>query len=136
MNNGAFYPTNWDIQGYGELVAPIPSHANGRGKLNQRFADPAAVFASFAHALPGQSGTRNPMRGDGFFDWDEGVNKSFNLTERWKLILRWDMFNVSNSVRFDSHSVNATLDNPLNFGQATGLLTNYRLAQFAARVEF
>ncbi len=136
MNNGAFYPTNWDIQGYGELVAPIPSHAKGRGKLDQRFADPAAVFASFAHALPGQSGTRNPMRGDGFFDWDEGVNKSFNITERWKLILRWDMFNVSNSVRFDSHSINSTLDNPLNFGQATGLLTNYRLAQFAARVEF
>lgn len=136
MNNGAFYPTNWDIQGLGELVAPIPSHANGRGKLNQRFADPAAVFASFAHGLPGQSGTRNPMRGDGFYDWDEGVNKNFNITERTKLILRWDMFNMTNSVRFDSHSIDSTLDNPLNFGQATGLMTNYRLAQFAARIEF
>jgi hypothetical protein len=46
------------------------------------------------------------------------------------------MFNVTNSVRFDPHSINATLDNPQSFGNATGLLTNYRLAQFAARFEF
>jgi hypothetical protein len=136
MNNGAYYPTNWDIQGYAELVTPIPSHANARGSLTQRFADPATVFASFAHGLPGQSGTRNPMRGDGFFDWDEGVNKSFPLGERFKVILRWDMFNMTNSVRFDPQSISATLDNPQSFGQATSLLTNYRLAQFAARLEF
>jgi hypothetical protein len=136
MNNGAYYPTNWDIQGYGQLVTPIPSHANARGSLTQRFADPTAVFAAFAHALPGQSGTRNPMRGDGFFDWDEGVNKTFSIKEKVKLILRWDMFNMTNSVRFDPHSINSTLDNPQSFGNATGLLTNYRLSQFAARVEF
>jgi hypothetical protein len=136
MNNGAYYPTNWDIQGYAELTSKIPSHAGARGSLTQRFADPAAVFASFQHALPGQSGTRNPLRGDGYFDWDQGVNKTFGLGDRAKLILRWDMFNITNSVRFDPQSINATLDNPQSFGQATALLTNYRLAQFAARVEF
>ena len=136
VNNGAYYPTNWDIQGYAQQVGPIPSRANGRGHLTQRFADPTAVFASFAHALPGQSGTRNPLRGDGYFDWDQGVNKTLSLTERLKLILRWDMFNVTNSVRFDPQSISSTLDNPQKFGQATSLLTNYRLAQFAARVEF
>ncbi len=136
VNNGAYYPTNWDIQGYAEQVAPIPSRANAKGSLTQRFADPAAVFASFAHALPGQSGTRNPLRGDGYFDWDEGLNKTLPLTERFKLILRWDMFNVTNSVRFDPQSINSTLDNPQKFGQASALLTNYRLAQFAARIEF
>jgi hypothetical protein len=46
------------------------------------------------------------------------------------------MFNLTNSVRFDSHSISATLDNPVSFGQATVLLTNKRLAQFSARVEF
>ncbi|HEY1578863.1 MAG TPA: carboxypeptidase-like regulatory domain-containing protein [Terracidiphilus sp.] len=136
MNNGAYYPTNWDIQGYGQLVSSIPSHANSHGHLTQRFADPAAVFASFAHGLPGQSGTRNPLRGDGFFDWDQGVNKTLSVTDRAKLILRWDMFNMTNSVRFDPQSINSTLDNPQSFGQATAELTNYRLAQFAARIEF
>jgi hypothetical protein len=136
MNNGAYYPTNWDIQGYGEQVTPIPSRANGHGKLAQRFADPAAVFAAFAHALPGQSGSRNPLRGDGFFDWDQGVNKTLPIKDNVKLVLRWDMFNISNSVRFDPQSISSTLDRPQSFGEATALLTNYRLAQFAARLEF
>jgi hypothetical protein len=136
MNNGAYYPTNWDIQGYAELVSKIPAHAASRGSLTQRFSDPAAVFASFDHALPGQSGTRNPLRGDGFFDWDQGINKTFTIGEFAKLVIRWDMFNITNSVRFDPQSISATLDNPQSFGQATSLLTNHRLAQFAARVEF
>ena len=136
VNNGAYYPTNWDIQGFAEQVAPISSKANARGHLSQRFTDPAAVFASFAHALPGQSGSRNPLRGDGFFDWDEGVTKTFPLTKRTRVVVRWDMFNVTNSVRFDPQSISSSLDNPQSFGQATALLTNYRLAQFAARLEF
>jgi hypothetical protein len=136
VNDGAYYPTNWDIQGFATQVAPIPSHAAQRGHLTQRFADPASVFASFDFTLPGYSGTRNPLRGDGYYDWDTGLNKTFPITERAKLQLRWEMFNVTNSVRFDSHSINSTLDNAANFGQASVLLTNKRLAQFAARVEF
>ncbi len=136
MDNGAYYPTNWDIEGWATLASKIPSHAAARGHLTQRFADPQTVFNSFEHALPGDSGTRNPMRGDGYFDWDTGLDKTFKITERTNVQLRWEMFNLSNSVRFDSHSISSTLDNPQNFGQATALLTNKRLAQFSARVEF
>lgn len=136
MDNGAYYPTNWDIEGWATQISKASSHAAARGHLTQRFADPAAVFASFDHALPGDSGTRNPLRGDGYFSWDTGLDKNFAITERIKLQLRWEMFNVTNSVRFDSHSISATLDNPQNFGEATALLTNKRLAQFAARIEF
>ncbi len=136
MDNGAYYPTNWDIEGWATLTSKIPSHAAARGSLTQRFADPATVFASFSHALPGESGTRNPMRGDGYFSWDSGLDKEFKVGERVKVQVRWEMFNITNSVRFDSHSISATLDNPQNFGQATALLTNKRLAQFSARVEF
>jgi hypothetical protein len=136
VDNGAYYPTNWDIEGWASQISKIPSHAAARGSLTQRFADPATVFASFGHALPGDSGTRNPLRGDGYFAWDSGLHKEFSLTERAKLQLRWEMFNITNSVRFDSHSISATLDNPQNFGEATAPLTNERLAQFSARVEF
>jgi hypothetical protein len=136
VDNGAYYPTNWDIEGWASQISKIPSRANQRGSLTQRFADPAAVFASFDHALPGDSGTRNPLRGDGYFSWDAGLDKEFHITEHAKLQIRWEMFNITNSVRFDSHSISATLDNPQNFGQATVLLTNKRLAQFSARVEF
>jgi hypothetical protein len=136
MDNGAYYPTNWDIEGWATLASKIPSRAAQRGHLTQRFADSQTVFNSFTHALPGDSGTRNPMRGDGYFSWDSGLDKDFKVTERVKAQIRWEMFNITNSVRFDSHSISATLDNPQNFGQATALLTNKRLAQFSARVEF
>ena len=136
VNNGAYYPTNWDIQGFATQIAPIPSRAAKRGHLTQRFADPQAVFNSFDFTLPGGSGTRNPLRGDGYFSWDTGLNKTFPIRDRTRLQLRWEMFNVTNSVRFDSHSISSTLDNGPNFGQANTLLTNKRLAQFAARVEF
>ena len=76
------------------------------------------------------------MRGDGYYDWDAGLNKSFSIAERLRVQLRWETFNVTNSVRFDSHSINSTLDNATNFGNATVLLTDQRKAQLAARIEF
>ncbi len=136
VDNGAYYPTNWDIEGWASQISKIPSGALKKGHLTQRFADPQAVFASFDHALPGDSGTRNPLRGDGYFAWDAGLDKTFKFTDRFNFQLRWEMFNITNSVRFDSHSIDATLDNPTNFGQASTLLTNKRLAQFSGRFEF
>ena len=64
------------------------------------------------------------------------MDKEFHITEHARLQFRWETFNITNSVRFDSHSISATLNNPQNFGQATALLTNKRLAQFSGRIEF
>lgn len=136
LDEGSSWPTNWDIEGWATQVARIPSRAAKHGHLAQRFADKDAVFAAFDYTLPGSSGTRNPMRGDGYYDWDAGLNKTFSLTERARLQVRWEMFNVTNSVRFDPHSINSRLDNPTNFGNATVPLTDQRKAQFAARFEF
>ena len=46
-----------------------------------------------------------------------------------------ELFNVTNSVRFDAQSVSANITNPNGFGNATATLTNPRLAQFYGRVE-
>ncbi|HTJ29825.1 MAG TPA: carboxypeptidase-like regulatory domain-containing protein [Acidobacteriaceae bacterium] len=136
VDNGAFYPTNWDIEGWAMQRSKIPSAATKRGHLQQRFADKDAVFAAFDHALPGESGTRNSLRGDGYYAWDAGLDKTFQLFDHAKLQFRWEMFNITNSVRFDSHSISATLDNQQNFGNATGELANKRVAQFSGRIEF
>jgi carboxypeptidase family protein len=136
VNEGGNWPTNWDIEGWATQVTKIPKRAAARGHLAQRFADPQAVFAAFDYTLPGDSGTRNPLRGDGYYDWDAGLNKSFPITEHTRLQVRWETFNVTNSVRFDSHSINSSLDNATNFGNATVLLTDQRKAQLAARFEF
>ncbi|QNI37155.1 TonB-dependent receptor [Edaphobacter albus] len=133
VNNGSNYPTNYDIQGFATQIGKIPG---GRGKLQQQFANPAAVLAAFDFTLPGGSGTRNPLRGDGFFQEDAGLEKAFSLTERLKVKAGIELFNVTNSVRFDAQSVSSSIGSPNNFGNATKLLTNPRLAQFHARVEF
>jgi hypothetical protein len=133
VSDGGNYPTNYDIEGFATQIASIP---RGRGKLQQRFAHPDAVYAAFDYALPGDSGTRNPLRGDGYFEQDAGLGKTFDFTERYKLKFGIEVFNVSNSVRFDPHSISANIDNETSFGFATAELTNPRLAQFYGRFEF
>jgi hypothetical protein len=133
VNNGANFPTNYDIQGFATQISKIPA---GRGKLQQQFVNPAATLAAFDFTLPGDSGTRNPLRGDGYFEEDAGLGKTFILSDRFKLKAGIEVFNVTNSVRFDAHSVSASIDNPSSFGNATATLTNPRLAQFYGRFEF
>jgi hypothetical protein len=133
VNNGNNFPTNYDIQGLATQVMPIP---HGRGKLNQQFADPTTVFAAFDFTLPGDSGSRNILRGDGYFEQDAGLGKTFPVSDRLRIKAGLEVFNVTNSVRFDAHSVSARIDNPNGFGTATSALTNPRLAQFYGRIEF
>lgn len=133
VNNGGNFPTNYDIQGFATKIGPIP---HGRGKLQQMFADPAAAFAAFDFGLPGDSGSRNILRGDGYFEQDAGLAKTFPINERFRVKAGMEVFNVTNSVRFDAHSVSATITNPNGFGNATATLTNPRLAQFYGRIEF
>jgi hypothetical protein len=67
---------------------------------------------------------------------DAGLSKVFNPTERVRLRLRWDVFNVTNSVRFDVNSIGNRLDQPATFGVYTQTLTNPRVMQVALRIEF
>lgn len=136
VDNGSRWPTNWDIEGFATQSQPIPSGAVKRGNGQQMFADPAAVYGSFRQAYPGESGNRNPLRGDGYYTWDAGLDKSFVLHENARLQFRWEVFNLTNSVRFDPHSVSASLDYPSSFGLAGSTLTDKRVMQLSARVEF
>ncbi len=52
---------------------------------------------------PGEAGERNNFRGDGYFGIDSGLSKSWNLWERQTLKFAWEVFNVTNSVRFDTN---------------------------------
>jgi hypothetical protein len=133
VNNGNNFPTNYDIQGLATQIAKIPK---GRGVLNQQFANPAAVLSAFDFTLPGDSGSRNTLRGDGYFEQDAGLGKTFPVNDRMRVKVGAEVFNVTNSVRFDAQSVSSRIDNPNGFGTATTALTNPRLAQFYGRFEF
>jgi len=58
------------------------------------------------------------------------------LVRETKLQLRWEVFNITNTNRFDVQSIAPELDISSTFGNYTGLLTNPRVMQFAFRYEF
>lgn len=136
IDEGSTWPTNWDIEGWGQFVGPLSSADLKRGQGPNAFANPQGVFNAFRIDYPGESGTRNPLRGDGYFGLDAGIAKVFQPTERVKVRFRWDVFNVTNSVRFDVASIGNRLDQPTTFGAYTQTLTNPRVVQVALRVEF
>jgi hypothetical protein len=102
------------------------------------FPNPNAAFNGFQFTAPGQSGNRNPLRGDGFVSWDSSLSKHWQMpySEHHSLQFRWEVFNVPNSTRFNVQSNLPQLDQKTSFGQYTGLLTNPRVMQFALRYEF
>jgi hypothetical protein len=110
-----------------ELLANVPT---GVGIRTGYF------FAKRDRIYVGVPAKGNPLRGDGYFEEDVGLGKTFILSDRFKLKACIELFNVTNSVRFDAHSVSAAIDNPSSFGNATGTLTNPRLAQFYGRFKF
>jgi hypothetical protein len=103
------------------------------------FKDPAAAVSAFRFAYPGESGQRNELRGPGYFGIDSSLSKSWKIQESKELTFRWEVFNVSNSVRFDVGTMsfnNASISTASTFGRYTQTLTRPRIMQFALRFAF
>jgi hypothetical protein len=100
--------------------------------------DPSAAGNFLRLPFPGESGTRNNFRGQGFFGVDLGVNKTFHFTEQQTLRFSAYAYNLTNSVRFDpaTITVNGALTNPSTLGQYSGTLTKPRVMEFALRYQF
>jgi hypothetical protein len=148
VDNGySNFPTNFEQEGNANLVGHVKTGAYyltsgpDAGNVNI-FANGPAAINSFAPAYAGQSGQRNVIRGDGFFGIDLGLAKRWAMpwSEKQSLQFRWEVFNVTNSVRFDVQSSllssALTLGSGGSFGNYSGLLTNPRIMQFALRYEF
>jgi hypothetical protein len=149
ISNGATWPTNWQLPGNATLIgtphtkttkvaaagansyvslfpSPLPELPNGLG------------LGPFRHNFPGESGTRNQVRGDGFATLDLALSKAWKMpyAESHLVRLRWEVFNVPNLTRFDVASITNGLDQGSAFGKYSGLLTNPRVMQFSLRYEF
>jgi len=148
VDNGySNFPTNFEQEGNANLIAPVKTGAYhissgpDAGNVNI-FANGPDARSSFAPAYAGQSGQRNVIRGQGFFGIDLGLAKRWTMpwSEKQTLQFRWEVFNVTNSVRFDVQSSllssALTLGSGQSFGNYSGLLTNPRIMQFALRYEF
>jgi len=133
------FPTNGGDQGsLATLVGHVRTGTTKDGGIVSMFPDADAAFNAFAFTAPGQSGSRNVLRADGFLSWDSSLSKRWLMpyNEQHSLQFRWEVFNVGNFTRFNALSNLPSLDQKTTFGNYTGLLTNPRVMQFALRYEF
>ena len=143
VDNGfSNFPTNFEMEGNADKVGPVKTGVFFNTGTPNIFANGPAAINSFAPAYAGESGERNNIRGEGYFGIDLGLAKRWLMpwSEQQSLQFRWEVFNVTNSPRFDVQS--ALLSNSLglgsgtSFGNYSGLLNNPRIMQFALRYEF
>jgi Carboxypeptidase regulatory-like domain len=143
ISNGYQWPTNWQLGGNAQLIAPVKTGAfpvtSGPDAGNiSIFSNGPDAINDFQSPFPGSGGARNQIRGQGFFNIDMGLAKRWKMpwSERQSLQFRWEVFNITNSVRFNVQSSGSEVDISNTFGNYTGLLTNPRVMQFALRYEF
>jgi hypothetical protein len=141
--NGFQWPTNWQLGGSAFLVSPVntgvfkTTDSSGNAVVSV-FKSGTAGINALTNPFPGESGARNQVRDVGFFNVDLGLAKRWRMpwSEKQSLQLRWEVFNVTNTNRFDVQSIAPELDISSTFGNYSGLLTNPHVMQFALRFEF
>ncbi|MFL6257580.1 MAG: carboxypeptidase regulatory-like domain-containing protein [Pyrinomonadaceae bacterium] len=147
------WATNWNVQSNGVRVTGLqsqPGNFNGEPNI---FGNPTNALQSFRDARPGEVGDRNVLRAPGYITLDAGLYKSFGLPwEGQHITFRWEVFNVTNTQRFDGNTI-ADLSLPQDpflfkpnassdFGRFTSTQTPLnetkagRVMQFALRYEF
>ncbi|MEP6911436.1 MAG: TonB-dependent receptor [bacterium] len=139
IGNGFQFPTNWEFTGNATAISTVPGVRTTRRPDGPNiFVDPVAAFAAFSTSAPGQTGSRNIIRGDGYFGIDMGLAKRWTMPYNEKHIIqfRCDAFNLTNSSRFDVNQSSGNMDNAGTFGRYSGTLTQPRVIQFGLRYEF
>jgi hypothetical protein len=144
--SGGGWETDWAEESAMIRTGPIKmhKHLNASG-VPEVFADPASILAGIQNSTPlrnpypGDAGERNNFRGDGYFGIDSGLSKYFPIRESQGFRFTWEVFNVTNSARFDVNPENS-LQNQTNAGSSFGVygatITQPRIQQFSLRYSF
>jgi hypothetical protein len=139
------FPTNWELTGNALLTGQVDtgnghhSVIDGNGNPNiSIFANGANAISSFSPALPGFSGARNQIRGEGYRGLDLGLAKRWTMpwSDGQSLQFRWEVYNVTNTPIFNVQTAQIALSSGPAFGNYTSLLNQPRVMQFALRYEF
>ena len=143
------YSTNYQNVSRAVVTGPIKihRHINAQG-LPEVFADPDSLNNGIGsgfplrYPYPGENGQRNNFRGDGYFEQDASLSKVLKTFEGQTLRFAWEVFNVSNSARFDTSPIsalgglNTTVTSGLGFGVYSHQLVQSRKQQFSLRYDF
>jgi hypothetical protein len=139
------FTTNWQLEGYGVVTAPVSVKRHLVNGVPQVFAGNTATTINNGVTngtpvrlpYPGEAGQRNNFRGDGYFDIDSSLAKTWKLPQQMRLKFAGEVYNVGNDVRFDCSplNLNANLTQG-TFGAYGGMLSTYRRMQFGLRLDF
>jgi hypothetical protein len=147
------WSTDWQIESFAVQTGPVKMRRHldsggnpqffdnpggpgyGPGGINDSVSCGGCNGGNIRLPYPGEAGQRNAFRGDGYYDVDAGLDKTWKIREWGNLKFAWETYNVLNSVRFDPNSVGAGLTQG-NLGIASKLLTVPRRMQFAMRFDF
>lgn len=125
-------------------IANLKTHINGgNGAPLFAFSDPNAALGSYTGPTGFAVGTRNNLRGPGFFNIDLGLGKTFPIwSDRVNLKFRADAFNATNHPNFATPENDITEANGVQFGTVSGTVASpgsdqsARVLQLALRLEF
>jgi Carboxypeptidase regulatory-like domain/TonB dependent receptor len=139
------WTTNWQIESFAVNTGPVKMHRHFENGNPQFFDNADAINNGVSCGgcnggnvrlpYPGEAGQRNIFRGDGYFSFDSGLSKSWKVRELGTLKFAWEVYNVTNTVRFDPASIGGGLTDG-NLGVASKLLTTPRRMQFSLRYDF
>ncbi len=155
VNCRSCWATNWNLQGNAMAKTPGVYPATGTyqhvvGDVTQGpllpglWKDPAAAYTDYFRLdYPGEGGIRNYLNGNGYFTIDVGIGKTWSMPyqESHKLKFRWEIFNLTNSARFDVGTAAMTPDQLGTFGSYSSVLSGCdnaagRCMQVSFRYEF
>ncbi len=137
------WTTDWQIESYAVTTQKVKTrfHLDSNGNP-QAFDNAAAINNGVSTGspvrlpYPGEAGQRNNFRGQGIFNIDNGLAKSWGFREYGTLKFSAEVFNITNTPRFDVAEVGSGLTGG-NLGvYGTPSLAQYRLMQFSLRYDF
>jgi len=142
LTEGGF-TTDWEIASFGVKTGNFKSkkvynpgnipNAFGTALANQITGSITTGSPLERLPYPGEAGERNNFRRDGYFGADASLSKPFKITESQLIRFTWEVFNLSNSVRFNA--VTGSLVSG-TFGNYSSTLTTSRRMQFSLRYSF
>ena len=143
------WATNWELTSADTQVVPVgtcPTRGDASNAPNIFGCHIVEAYQSYRNAYPGETGQRNILRAPGYVNLDMGLSKIFTMpwSEKHKLALRWEVFNVTNTQRLTGiadFGVNPdpalfNLQPPSDWGNFTRIQGAPRVMQVALRYSF
>jgi hypothetical protein len=139
------WPTNWNNNvwaSWNRNKFAIGTSKNAAdlsgGSGPNMFPNPQQGLDAFQYVMPGEIGNRNPVRGDGFFNIDTALTKRFAMpySDKHSVQFRWEVFNLTNTAKFDPYSASLDISDSGTFGKYTDQLGTPRVMQFGLRYQF